>query len=826
MRWIAVVAICLVSASARAEDWGVRRDPFDAGVVRRYKAILERDPHDSGALDALVTMYKRFRTIAKLESEYRVQLDASESWPTLVVLARLPRTSRTDTVALWNRALRANQNDGRGWLAFGDLAADATAARDAYRHAAQHAGSTRDKRAALRKLVGAARSAGDARTVDTSYAELIALAPKDGLLWLERGDAQVTGGNLADAIDSFTTAESLLGTDPERRVTAMMSLGIVYERLDRTDDAIAQYLRTLDKLPRGYFLGREIVPRIIGAERRRGKLDAAIALFEKRWPERSRGYFEWATLGDLYKEARDDGRALAAYERAVAKAPTEIDTWRKVIALLDRFHPSEALAKHEAAARIAPGDANLQIDLAKRYYPMDRKKALATLDRLGKRMSKNINVRRTLAELYSQWEQPDRMIREYEAIATIEPHVPDHAIVLGDAYWQADNSVKARAAWQRLATIGTPIALFRLGEVLAMHELWDDAVVAYTKSLALDGTKPETWRGRARVYDTLERYPDAVADAQRAVALVGLAAHDRGDIERTLLVRALGHWQNADAGARFPHTVARWRFAFERGDIGAGYLLAAHHARIGSSQRHDVLVELYRRVPTDDALGIEVARSFSRRKEFSRAREELERIAQRTPARTEDIGKLLVQLEADRKQAEQEARWAEEGISARERARRIAAGHAPDLVGTRRRFGARLSLGTDVRHASSAMLGLGLYRTHRVAAGTAIPARLEWTQRDDPMEEVNAVAASVGIARRILDAHRFELAAGIAPRFELRYGSDTSSTSWNRVGLGGDVSLEMLPRAVPVTVGVRFHQSFTDPTRPSSLVVELGFEVR
>src|SRR5882724_8144664 len=84
MRWIAAVAVCLVmAASARAEDWGARRDPFDPVVVRRYKAILARDPHDDGALRHLVELYQRYRTIAKLEAEYRTQLAEGDDWATL-----------------------------------------------------------------------------------------------------------------------------------------------------------------------------------------------------------------------------------------------------------------------------------------------------------------------------------------------------------------------------------------------------------------------------------------------------------------------------------------------------------------------------------------------------------------------------------------------------------------------------------------------------------------------------------------------------------------------------------------------------------------------
>ena len=67
---VAVLAICLagtaVAHAQGAGDWGAKRDPFDATVVRRYKEILARDPHDGDALRKLVDMYRRYRSIAKL----------------------------------------------------------------------------------------------------------------------------------------------------------------------------------------------------------------------------------------------------------------------------------------------------------------------------------------------------------------------------------------------------------------------------------------------------------------------------------------------------------------------------------------------------------------------------------------------------------------------------------------------------------------------------------------------------------------------------------------------------------------------------------------
>src|SRR5262245_28227890 len=107
MRWSALVAVCIATAGARADDWAPQRDPFDPVVVHRYKTILENDPHDENALNQLVGLYKHHRTLASLEAEYHNELDKGEDWAALVVLARLPRP-RAEALALWKRALVQN----------------------------------------------------------------------------------------------------------------------------------------------------------------------------------------------------------------------------------------------------------------------------------------------------------------------------------------------------------------------------------------------------------------------------------------------------------------------------------------------------------------------------------------------------------------------------------------------------------------------------------------------------------------------------------------------------------------------------------------------
>jgi hypothetical protein len=194
--------------------------------------------------------------------------------------------------------------------------------------------------------------------------------------------------------------------------------------------------------------------------------------------------------------------------------------------------------------------------------------------------------------------------------------------------------------------------------------------------------------------------------------------------------------------------------------------------------------------------------------------------------RAEEMRDLIAHMEQDRARDAEEERWDEEGLSEYERRRMRAGGQAPDLVGKRRRLGIRLEIGTDVRHAAGALAGFGFYRASRLARGTALVMRADYTTHDDAMGNLNAIAVSVGVTKKVLDTRRFEVAAGIAPRLELRYGFDTDDSPWNRGAIAGDFTLEMLPRALPASLGVRFNQTFTDDAKSTALLVELGFEVR
>ena len=88
-------------AAAQGDDWGVTRDPFDKKVVAKLKGILARNPSDADALAKLLTMYRRYRTVAQLRDEYEAVLAKKpDDWASLVVLGRIARGQGDDVTAL------------------------------------------------------------------------------------------------------------------------------------------------------------------------------------------------------------------------------------------------------------------------------------------------------------------------------------------------------------------------------------------------------------------------------------------------------------------------------------------------------------------------------------------------------------------------------------------------------------------------------------------------------------------------------------------------------------------------------------------------------
>jgi tetratricopeptide (TPR) repeat protein/HEAT repeat protein len=691
-RLLFAAAVAVVSAAvpahAQPADWGVTRDPFDKNVIARYKAILAKSPHDASALAKLLEMYRRYRTVDLLKDEYQKQLDKkADDWSALVVLGRLMHTTGDDQRArdLWAKAIAVKDDDAETWINIGELDKGAGHAKDAradYDKALAHAAGNEMKKKALRALADLALATGDNDGANAYFKQFLDLDPNNAQLWIERGDAMLAAGKRDVALESYAAAEKLLGSDPPRRVEVVARRGQALEGLGKDDDAVAEYKRAIKLAPKGYYLEVELTGRIIDIYRRKQALPALLAEYEKTWPEGSRGHFEWDTLGKLYEETGAQDKAIAALKKAVAKAPYELETQRRLIQLLENSgRDDEALAQYEVVVRTAPGEARFQLELADRYWRRnDEKKALDTLARLEQRFPQDPSVLGAIADLYTRYNKEDLAIAEFERLAKLEPDDISHLVTLGEQYFQKGDKARAMATWKRIIANGKAPSYAKLGEVLAEHgpSYYTEAEKNFQKAIELDPKNPELYKGRAGLFEAQKKNDKALDDWKIVMSLLGTKPSDRlarRDARRHLVTVMFKAGKEGASVADWtrdfskpPTLGADKKPVFDPMAAEAGYFLVEYWSRPGRVKQGEpraTLEKLVAMVPDDQDLVLDLVKSYrtgSPRK-YDEAVALLLKLAKDVPSREREVYKLISEIKSDGRKDAESIEWQQKAVA-------------------------------------------------------------------------------------------------------------------------------------------------------------------
>jgi tetratricopeptide (TPR) repeat protein len=207
------------------------------------------------------------------------------------------------------------------------------------------------------------------------------------------------------------------------RLDIIARRGQALESLGREAEAIAEYRRAIAAAPKGYHLTVELYARIVGIHRRQQRLPALLAELEKAWPVASRGHFEWSLIGKLLEETGSQDEAIKAFQTAVAKAPTELETQRRLLVLLENTgRDADALAQLKIIVGIAPGEARFGIDYIERLFrAKDTAKAVEHSSKMEARFSRDAGVLSALADLHFRWGQDKHAEELYERIKKLPP---------------------------------------------------------------------------------------------------------------------------------------------------------------------------------------------------------------------------------------------------------------------------------------------------------------------------------------------------------------------------------------------------------------------
>ncbi len=663
-----------VLAHAQAGDWGVTRDPFDKQVIARYKAILAKNPHDGTALARLLDSYRRYRTVDLLKEEFgKVLAKSPGDTATMIALGRLHRMTGDDVRALemFTQAVGKNDSDAQTWIYIGELqkAGNKTKdARAAYEKALGHSSAKDMKKKALRSLADLALATNDVDGANEYFKQFLALDPKNAQLWIERGDAMLAANKRDVALESYAAAEKLLGSDPAKRVEVISRRGQALEGLGKDDEAVAEYRRAIKAAPKGYYLEVELTGRIIDIYRKKQALPALLAEYEKAWPEGSRGHFEWDTLGRLYEETGAQDKAIAALKKAVAKAAWELETQRKLIALLENSgRDLEALAVYERVVQTAPGEARFQLELAERYWGRGQeKKAMDALQRLQARFPSDAGVISAIADMYQRWGKDAKAIEQYEILARLEPDDAGHLVTLGEQYWakgDAPSKAKAQATWKRLIASGKAAGFAKYAEVLAEHGDRVNSLLMYEKAIKLDDKNPEFYKGRAGVYDMQRDFEKAIKDWDMVLSLLGNKPTDRlarKDARRHKVALVL-RWSPKTNTLR-----DQWIGKFKTGSIEDGYYLAELYATGKTPTKGEPLAtleKLHAMVPDDQELILDLVKEYRKIQKFDQAVASLLELAKLAPSREREVFWTISEIKRDQRKDAEAMEWQQKALA-------------------------------------------------------------------------------------------------------------------------------------------------------------------
>ncbi len=227
-------------------------------------------------------------------------------------------------------------------------------------------------------------------------------------------------------------------------------------------------------------------------------------------------------LGDAYLAAGDNAAALATFQAAAERAPTNPSLLHGLgNALYANGQIEQALAAYQAWAQVAPDDPDPHLLLGILYSQQQQAQdALAELQTAMRLTPCQEAAHLLMGRVYFQQQDLAQAAAAYQAALAINPRRADAWYVLGALRWQLDDLPAAQIALLE-ATRRDPTltaAFFTLGRVYFDQGKFDNAVASYRQAAALQPGDASNHLALAHAYERLQEWDDAAAAYLAALA--------------------------------------------------------------------------------------------------------------------------------------------------------------------------------------------------------------------------------------------------------------------------------------------------------------------
>ncbi len=258
-------------------------------------------------------------------------------------------------------------------------------------------------------------------------------------------------------------------------------------------------------------------------------LDRAVGLLESATSRDPLFGAGWIALGQAYLRELDATRDADWLHRAsaVAERLVKDGTWpEEAFRLLGAVETAggripEAVAALERAARIAPTDAEVHVELASAYQAAARPgDAEGELERAIFLRPGYWPPHHLLAKLDLAQGKYEAAATQWREVITCAPASTRGYNNLGTMYYFLGRNDEARQAFERsLAVEANRVALSNLGTLYFEDARFADAVAAYERALAIDDSSYKIWGNLGFAYSFGESPEKARAAFLRAVEL-------------------------------------------------------------------------------------------------------------------------------------------------------------------------------------------------------------------------------------------------------------------------------------------------------------------
>ena len=485
----------------------------------------------------------------------------------------------------------------------------------------------------LRALLDLSLAVGDVPRARTWHQRLVAASPASASVRRELADALVTRRLFSDAITEFQALTRALAGDNRVLPPVLRDLGRAQMQVGQLDEALVTFRRALALAGAGTGVRRELLDDLTELHTRRHDLDAWVTELAQQ------GGASWERLmllGRLHAEQGRSEQAIAAYRRAAALRPGDIDALVQIVQLLAqsaRF--DELIAARRRLAAAAPRNPAYVTDLADDLVRAGRRaEALAALAQASARAGADVDMHERLAQTYARLGEQAAALRETELVARYDPSDPAALEALGERQMEAGDRDRAMATWQRIRDHARDRArgAAALAEVYARHDLGPQALTLYREAIAARPDELDYHKGLAVVAEALRLFDPAIAAWRRVIEL----SRDDRELRREARTRIVNLWSlTGRLGERVP--ALERAFAATPPDLEAGRDLAEAYARtrrLDDAER--VLSRLVEAEPGDVTTLAVLERMRTQRGDLAGAIEVLRRLVEADPRHARD----------------------------------------------------------------------------------------------------------------------------------------------------------------------------------------------